>query len=61
MARSHGSGIACYRGQRPASGTCDACRKGNAIRNHKAVVRYSHSAKGILSKMRHQSNQRGNA
>ena len=59
--KSHGSGVACYRGQRPVTGTCEACRKGNAKRNRAATRRYERTALGMVARVRVKAKQRGNA
>lgn len=59
--RSHGTAVACYRGYRPPTGTCDACRKGNATRNYAANRRFKSTALGMLAIVRAKAKQRGNA
>lgn len=56
--RSHGTAVACYRGERPKTGTCIKCRIGNAIRNRPATYRYKHTALGMLALARYNAKVR---
>lgn len=56
--RSHGTAVACYRGERPATGSCIKCRIGNAIRNRAATYRYKSTALGMLNDARHKAKAR---
>jgi hypothetical protein len=65
--RSHGGGVACYKGDRPKSGSCVRCRVVNAIR-HRPVnrgpkaqarnARYYRTALGLLARARSSAKRR---
>lgn len=56
--RSHGGGLACYKGHRLPTGSCEPCRKVNAAYQRPTKARYYRTAKGLLSIARHNANRR---
>ena len=56
--RAHGSGRACYSGERLPAGSCDECRKYQRTRLRIINARYKKTAKGMIAISRHNAKER---